>query len=210
MNWNEVGAIGQVLGSIAVFVTLGYLAVQLRRIRYAFTCSLPSACRSGPRTKRIQTGCRHTTSAGVTATHSSAIGRRHRKGAAIARHARIQQSASGRRREYLSQFCTDFACPEHAGVGLRIERAAPGLADLIRNFARRAELGCRFGDRCCDIGDPMTRIGCTMALASAVHNRACSESGSVRGNVTEPTCCLCDSRHGPCVRAPVGVWRSSR
>jgi hypothetical protein len=27
MNWDEVGAIGQVLGSIAVFITLEYLAV---------------------------------------------------------------------------------------------------------------------------------------------------------------------------------------
>jgi hypothetical protein len=29
MNWEEVGAIGQVLGSIAVFVTLAYLARQI-------------------------------------------------------------------------------------------------------------------------------------------------------------------------------------
>mgnify|MGYP001267531247 CR=1 FL=1 len=33
MNWEEVGAIGQVLGSVAVFITLGYLAVQLRHAR---------------------------------------------------------------------------------------------------------------------------------------------------------------------------------
>jgi hypothetical protein len=33
MNWEEVGAIGQVLGSIAVFVTLGYLAAQVRHTR---------------------------------------------------------------------------------------------------------------------------------------------------------------------------------
>ena len=33
MNWEEVGAIGQVLGSIAVFITLGYLAVQVRHAR---------------------------------------------------------------------------------------------------------------------------------------------------------------------------------
>ena len=33
MDWNEVGAIGQVLGSIAVFVTLGYLAAQVRHAR---------------------------------------------------------------------------------------------------------------------------------------------------------------------------------
>ena len=30
MNWDAVGAVGQVLGSIAVFITLGYLAVQVR------------------------------------------------------------------------------------------------------------------------------------------------------------------------------------
>jgi hypothetical protein len=33
MNWDEVGAIGQVLGSVAVFVTLGYLAVQVHDAR---------------------------------------------------------------------------------------------------------------------------------------------------------------------------------
>ena len=33
MNWEEVGAIGQVLGSIAVFVTLGYLAIQVKHSR---------------------------------------------------------------------------------------------------------------------------------------------------------------------------------
>jgi hypothetical protein len=33
MNWEEVGAIGQVLGSVAVFITLGYLAVQVRHAR---------------------------------------------------------------------------------------------------------------------------------------------------------------------------------
>ena len=30
MNWEEVGAIGQMLGSLAVFITLGYLSVQTR------------------------------------------------------------------------------------------------------------------------------------------------------------------------------------
>ena len=30
MDWDAIGAIGQVLGSIAVFVTLGYLAVQTK------------------------------------------------------------------------------------------------------------------------------------------------------------------------------------
>ena len=33
MNWEEVGAIGQMLGSIAVLVTLGYVAVQVRHGR---------------------------------------------------------------------------------------------------------------------------------------------------------------------------------
>jgi len=31
--WDAIGAIGQVLGSLAVFVTLGYLAVQVRHAR---------------------------------------------------------------------------------------------------------------------------------------------------------------------------------
>ena len=33
MNWDAVGAFGQMLGSIAVFVTLGYLAVQVGHAR---------------------------------------------------------------------------------------------------------------------------------------------------------------------------------
>jgi len=33
VNWDAIGAIGQVLGSIAVFITLGYLAVQVRHQR---------------------------------------------------------------------------------------------------------------------------------------------------------------------------------
>lgn len=33
MNWEEVGAIGQMLGSIAVFITLGYLSLQVRHAR---------------------------------------------------------------------------------------------------------------------------------------------------------------------------------
>jgi hypothetical protein len=31
MSWEEVSAIGQMLGSVAVFITLGYLAVQIRQ-----------------------------------------------------------------------------------------------------------------------------------------------------------------------------------
>jgi hypothetical protein len=33
MNWDAVGAIGQILGSVAVFVTLGYLATQVRQAK---------------------------------------------------------------------------------------------------------------------------------------------------------------------------------
>jgi hypothetical protein len=33
MNWDAIGAIGQMLGSIAVFITLGYLATQIRHAR---------------------------------------------------------------------------------------------------------------------------------------------------------------------------------
>ncbi len=33
MDWNAIGAIGQILGTTAVFATLGYLAVQLRYVR---------------------------------------------------------------------------------------------------------------------------------------------------------------------------------
>src|SRR5262245_11400663 len=29
MNWNAVGAIGQILGSLATFITVGYLVVQV-------------------------------------------------------------------------------------------------------------------------------------------------------------------------------------
>ena len=31
MNWNAVGAIGEIIGALAVFLTLGYLAVQIRQ-----------------------------------------------------------------------------------------------------------------------------------------------------------------------------------
>jgi hypothetical protein len=33
VNWDAIGAVGQVLGSIAVFVTLWYLAIQVRHAR---------------------------------------------------------------------------------------------------------------------------------------------------------------------------------
>ena len=31
MNWDAIGAVGELLGSTAVFVTLGYLALQMRQ-----------------------------------------------------------------------------------------------------------------------------------------------------------------------------------
>jgi hypothetical protein len=31
MDWNAVGAIGEIIGALAVFLTLGYLAVQIRQ-----------------------------------------------------------------------------------------------------------------------------------------------------------------------------------
>ena len=31
MNWDAIGAIGEVVGALAVFITLGYLAVQIRQ-----------------------------------------------------------------------------------------------------------------------------------------------------------------------------------
>lgn len=33
MNWDAIGAIGETLGAVAVFVTLGYLAIQVRHAR---------------------------------------------------------------------------------------------------------------------------------------------------------------------------------
>jgi len=40
MNWDAIGAIGQMLGSVAVLVTLGYLAVQVRHSRTALLGSI--------------------------------------------------------------------------------------------------------------------------------------------------------------------------
>ena len=31
MNWDAIGAIGEVVGALAVFITLGYLAIQIRQ-----------------------------------------------------------------------------------------------------------------------------------------------------------------------------------
>jgi hypothetical protein len=43
MNWDEVGAIGQVLGSIAVFITLVYLAIQTRHAKDATQAAVSQA-----------------------------------------------------------------------------------------------------------------------------------------------------------------------
>ena len=40
MNWDAIGAVGQVLGSVAVFITLGYLAVQVRHANYELRRSI--------------------------------------------------------------------------------------------------------------------------------------------------------------------------
>ena len=32
MNWNAIGAVGQILGSLAAFITVGYLVVQVSLI----------------------------------------------------------------------------------------------------------------------------------------------------------------------------------
>jgi hypothetical protein len=47
MNWDAIGAMGQVLGSIAVFVTLAYLAVQTRQNTQAVTTSIFEAAMEG-------------------------------------------------------------------------------------------------------------------------------------------------------------------
>ena len=49
MNWDEVGAIGQVLGSLAVFITLGYLAIQVRHARKEMQRSLSQSRSDGVR-----------------------------------------------------------------------------------------------------------------------------------------------------------------
>ena len=40
MNWDAVGAIGQILGSVAVLVTLGYLAAQIRQTKHQMQRSI--------------------------------------------------------------------------------------------------------------------------------------------------------------------------
>ena len=42
-NWDAVGAIGEIIGAIAVIATLGYLAVQIRQSRKATIASTSQA-----------------------------------------------------------------------------------------------------------------------------------------------------------------------
>ena len=35
MNWDAIGAVGQMLGSVAVLFTLGYLALQVKHVSSA-------------------------------------------------------------------------------------------------------------------------------------------------------------------------------
>ena len=55
MNWEEVGAIGQVLGSIAVFVTLIYLAIQVRHSRAETLRSIRQSRSDAVREMQFQT-----------------------------------------------------------------------------------------------------------------------------------------------------------
>jgi len=43
MNWEAVGAVGEILGAIAVLITLGYLAVQIRQNTRAMKTSALSS-----------------------------------------------------------------------------------------------------------------------------------------------------------------------
>ena len=49
MNWDAIGAIGQLLGSIAVFVTLVYLAIQTRHTRWEMQRSISQNRAEGAR-----------------------------------------------------------------------------------------------------------------------------------------------------------------
>ena len=49
MNWEAIGAIGQMLGSVAVLVTLGYLAIQVRHARAEMRRSISQTRAEGGR-----------------------------------------------------------------------------------------------------------------------------------------------------------------
>ena len=43
MNWEAIGAVGEILGATAVLITLGYLAVQVRQSTRAMKTSTSSS-----------------------------------------------------------------------------------------------------------------------------------------------------------------------
>jgi hypothetical protein len=43
MNWEAIGAVGEILGALAVFITLAYLAVQVRQYTLATRAAINSA-----------------------------------------------------------------------------------------------------------------------------------------------------------------------
>lgn len=47
LNWDAIGAIGEVLGAVAVFVTLAYLAVQIRQNTHSVSTSIYESAMSG-------------------------------------------------------------------------------------------------------------------------------------------------------------------
>ena len=47
MNWNAIGAIGEVLGAVAVFITLAYLAIQIRQNTRSVSTSVYESAMSG-------------------------------------------------------------------------------------------------------------------------------------------------------------------
>jgi hypothetical protein len=47
LNWDAIGAIGEVIGAVAVFVTLAYLAVQIRQNTHSVSTSIYESAMSG-------------------------------------------------------------------------------------------------------------------------------------------------------------------
>jgi hypothetical protein len=47
LNWDAIGAIGEVTGAVAVFVTLAYLAVQIRQNTHSVSTSIYESAMSG-------------------------------------------------------------------------------------------------------------------------------------------------------------------
>ena len=47
MNWDAIGAVGEILGAVAVLITLAYLAVQIRQNTRSITTSVYESAMSG-------------------------------------------------------------------------------------------------------------------------------------------------------------------